>query len=110
MAILNLNYANVINVHDSINANNVHFNLYNTDKLRGAFLLTMCRNIVTYYVGYWGAGGGWVDWKKGWNAPWDMDSQRCKSSASRVSFQHCRGRSDCTGHITIGDFCCLWES
>jgi hypothetical protein len=40
------------------------------DKPRGASPLTMCRNIVTLgvgwgWVGYWGAGGGWVDWKRG---------------------------------------------
>ncbi len=40
------------------------------DKPRGALPLRMCRNIVTLgavwgWVGYWGAGGGWVDWKRG---------------------------------------------
>ncbi len=39
-------------------------------KPRGALPLTMCHNIVTVgagwgWVGYWVAGGGWVDWKKG---------------------------------------------
>jgi hypothetical protein len=40
------------------------------NKPRGASPLTMCRNIVTLWAGWgwvgnWGAGGGWVDWKKG---------------------------------------------
>jgi hypothetical protein len=53
----------------------------------------------------WGVGG----LEKGGDDLWATDSQRCKSSASRESFQHQRGWSDCAGHNIIGDFCCLWE-
>ncbi len=55
--------------------------------------------------GGWGVGG----LEKGGDAPGAMDSQRCKSSASRESFQHRQGLSDCAGRIIIGDFHCLWE-
>ncbi len=51
--------------------------------------LTLCCNIVIYDIGGgWGVGrifgGGWGvgGLEKGGNAPWAMDSQRCKSSAS----------------------------
>ncbi len=56
--------------------------------------------------GGWGVGG----LEKGGNTPWATDSRRCKSSASRESFQHHQGLSNCARQIIIGDLHCLWES
>ncbi len=60
------------------------------DKLIGALPLTKCCFSHSFFQLRWilgGMNGGGL--KKGENAPGATESQRCKSSASRKSFQHC---------------------